>query len=113
MPREAVRSAATAAGIEAERIDDLVIAFNEAATNAVVHGSGQIAVKLWAGPAVVLCSVKDEGKRFDDPLCGFVPPPPSRLLGRGLGLWIARQLCDEVDIVPGPDGLEVRLVVRG
>jgi hypothetical protein len=28
-----------------------------------------------------------------------------------MGLWLARKLCDHVDLLPGPHGLTVRLVV--
>jgi hypothetical protein len=27
-----------------------------------------------------------------------------------MGLWLARKLCDHVDLVRGPEGLTVRLV---
>ncbi len=112
IPRQAVRRAVAAARLPAERVRDLVVAFNEIATNAVVHGDGCARVRVWAEEDVAVCTVSDEGTAFRDPLAGYDPPVASQMTNGGMGLWLSRQLCDEVDIVPGPSGLDVRLVVR-
>lgn len=112
IPRQAVRQAVAAARLPAERVRDLVVAFNEVATNAVVHGDGCARVRVWAEEDVAVCKVSDEGTAFRDPLAGYDPPVASQMTDGGMGLWLSRQLCDEVDIVPGPRGLDVRLVVR-
>ena len=107
-----MRSVVVGSNFSPERIDDLVIAFNEVVTNAIVHGRGAIDVKVWSEPGTVVCTVDDEGTGLQDPLRGFVPPRPPRMSGGGLGLWITRQLCDEVDILPSSGGLKVRLLLR-
>jgi anti-sigma regulatory factor (Ser/Thr protein kinase) len=111
IPRRAVRRAVEPAGLRPDRVSDLVLAFSEVATNALVHGFGAVSAKVWAQPGTAVCKVSDQGTSFDDLLAGYVPPSPMELAGGGIGLWLSRQLCDEVDIVPSPSGLTVRLVM--
>lgn len=112
IPRRAVHDAVAPAGLTPERVEDLVLAFSEVAANALVHGSGSTFVRVWADEGVAVCTVSDEGKVFADLLAGYVPPARAELVERGKGLWLSRQLCDEVDILPGESGLTVRLVMR-
>ena len=113
IPRDALRAVATRAGLGPDRLEDLLLAFTEVATNALVHGSSVAKARVWASNGTVVCTVSDTGSGMDDPLAGLVPPPREEDLDPGgLGLWVARQLCDAVDLIPGPEGLTVRLVVR-
>jgi anti-sigma regulatory factor (Ser/Thr protein kinase) len=111
IPRRAVRDAVASADLPIDRVKELVTAFNEVATNAILHGSGSIRVRVWSGNHAAVCSVSDEGTTFDDRLAGYSLPSPAEIGERGMGLWLSRQLCDELDILPGPSGLTVRLVV--
>ena len=43
------------------------------------------------------------------PFAGYGPAHGDDLSHGGMGLWLARQLCDHVDILTGPDGVTVRL----
>ncbi len=106
--RETVAQAARAAGCDGDRVDDLVLAVNEVATNAVEHGSGDAHLALWTGPGVreLLCEVHDGG-RLGDPLPGLRAPHPAD--PRGRGLWIARQLCDLLHVWSDPAGTHVRI----
>jgi anti-sigma regulatory factor (Ser/Thr protein kinase) len=106
--RENVALAARAAGCDAERIADLVLAVNEVATNAVEHGSGDAHLALWTGPGTreLLCEVHDDGP-LADPLPGLRSPHPSD--PRGRGLWIARQLCDLLHVWGDTAGTHVRI----
>jgi anti-sigma regulatory factor (Ser/Thr protein kinase) len=106
--REAVAQAARSVGCDRDRVDDLVLAVNEVATNAVEHGSGDARLDVWAGSSArgLVCEVHDGG-RLGDPLPGLRAPHPSN--PRGRGLWIARQLCDLLHVWTDVDGTHVRI----
>ena len=106
--REGVAQAARAAGCDRDRVDDLVLAVNEVATNAVEHGSGDAHLDVWTGSTLreLVCEVHDGGV-LDDPLPGLRAPHPSG--PRGRGLWIARQLCDLLHVWADPEGTHVRI----
>jgi anti-sigma regulatory factor (Ser/Thr protein kinase) len=106
--RALVARLAAAAGLDPSRRDDLVLVVNEAATNSIRHGGGTGAVAVWEDGDTIVCDVRDAG-RIADPLVGRVRPAPGQ--GSGLGLWLANQLCDLVQIRPFPTGSVVRLRV--
>ena len=108
--RETVREEAAAAGLPRARVAEVVLAVHEVAMNAVVHGEGEGAVRVWEEEDELLCEVEDHGSGIPDPLAGTVPPEASH--PRGRGLWIARQLCDRVEIESEPGETRVRLHVR-
>jgi anti-sigma regulatory factor (Ser/Thr protein kinase) len=54
-----------------------------------------------------VCEVSDDGAGLDDPLAGFVPPRPGH--SSGAGLWVARQLTQQLELVPSARGTTVRL----
>lgn len=101
---------ATAAGVSAAKIDDLVLAVSEAVTNTVRHGGGTGQIALWQDGGRYLCEVRDAG-RISDPLAGRVRPSIDRPGGRGL--WIMNQLCDLVQMRVTPDGQAIRLHIAG
>jgi anti-sigma regulatory factor (Ser/Thr protein kinase) len=104
--RHLVARTAARAGLGAQRIDDLVLAVNEVATNSVAHGGGGGVLLAWSGDDRVLCEVRDGG-RFDQPLAGRRRPNLSTR--RGHGLWLANQLCDLVQVRTTTAGTAVRL----
>ena len=55
------------------------------------------------------CHVHDLGHGLTDPLVGYFPPPQEPTSGRGL--WLARQLCDSVEIGTDDSGSHVRLLM--
>jgi anti-sigma regulatory factor (Ser/Thr protein kinase) len=88
--------------------DELVLALDEAATNAVLYGSRggdpvQVAVRVQG--AWVEATVLDHGPAQ--------PPQPSRttdqLSGHGRGLWLLRCLVDEVRVERAKLGTRVTL----
>ena len=105
-----VADRASAAGLDATRTDDLVLAVSEVATNSIRHGGGNGLLRIWAEGSTVICEVADAG-RIEDPLVGRGRPAPD--LGSGYGLWLANQVCDLVQIRTFHDGSVVRLHVRG
>jgi serine/threonine-protein kinase RsbW len=108
----AVRQAARSAlrGVSEQVADDVVLALNEAAANAVLYGSrgGQpIQVRVHVTGDWVEASVLDHGPQ----------PPPGlpadaehgELHAGGWGLWVLRRLVDEVRLERVERGTRVRL----
>jgi anti-sigma regulatory factor (Ser/Thr protein kinase) len=88
--------------------DEMLLALDEAATNAILHGSGggdPIEVAVRVGDAWVEATVLDHGPA--------TPPRPvsttDRLSGGGWGLWLLRCLVDEVRLEGVEDGTRVTL----
>ncbi|HVA59548.1 MAG TPA: sensor histidine kinase [Mycobacteriales bacterium] len=107
--RRFVADRATAAGVPAHRVADLVLAVNELATNSLRHAGGNGTLRIWTEPYTMLCEVRDRGL-IADPLIGRRRPPRGQEGGRGL--WLANQLCDLVQVRSGPNGSVVRLHLR-
>ncbi|MGC9669337.1 anti-sigma factor RsbA family regulatory protein [Planosporangium sp. 12N6] len=107
--RRFVVAQATRLGVPPGRLDDLILAVNEVATNAIRHGAGGGQVRIWRDERYLLCEVFDRG-RATKGLFGLVPPSPDSEGGHGL--WITRQLCDLVEIRSDPHGTTVRLYIR-
>jgi anti-sigma regulatory factor (Ser/Thr protein kinase) len=107
--RRAVEEAASGSRLDAERAEDLVLAVNEIATNAVEHGSAQAELFVWASDDELVCELHDEGD-LALPLIGLAPPHPSH--ARGRGTWIARQLCDALHVWRDDSGTHVRLLAH-
>ena len=105
--RELVRSAAAEAELPPERVAEAVLAAHEVAMNALTHGRGRGAVRIWRADRELVCEVEDHGPGLSDPHAGRAPPDTFGTRGRGL--WIARQLSDRVEIDSGPHGTCVRL----
>ena len=107
--RRFVAEQASVSGVPAARIDDLVLATSEVATNSVRHGGGTGVLRTWTEGDAFVCEIRDRGA-ITDPLVGRVEPGPSQIDGRGL--WLANQLCDLVQVRAFADGGAVRLHVR-
>ena len=103
-----IEGRAAKAGLDDERVDDLVYAVNEVVTNSICHGEGRARVSFWTGDddRSVTCEVRDRGW-IRDPLAGRIAPHPDRPSGRGL--WLVNQLCDLVQLRSSPAGTTVRL----
>ncbi len=103
--RGQVQQALLHAGCQLEHAEDVVLAVNEVATNAVEHGESEAELFLWTGDELV-CEVHDRGV-LGDPLPGLQAPHPSHPKGRGI--WIARQLCDMLHVWGDTAGTHVRM----
>jgi anti-sigma regulatory factor (Ser/Thr protein kinase) len=108
--RHAVHAAAaTGAWLAKDRLGDLLAALSEIVTNSLEHGQGERMLSVWADHGAVVCEVTDQGEGPVDPLAGY--RPPSDRANGGMGLWIARQVCDAV-CVENIDGVtRVRLAI--
>jgi anti-sigma regulatory factor (Ser/Thr protein kinase) len=104
--RTTVEQALDAADYGRERAEDVILAVNEVATNAVEHGTPQARLSVWTGPDGLICEI-DDGGRLRDPLPGLQAPHPAE--PRGRGVWIARQVCDSLHVWADERGTHVRM----
>jgi anti-sigma regulatory factor (Ser/Thr protein kinase) len=93
-------------------VEDFLLAVDEMTSNALRHGRPPVGLRLWIGPDRVVCTITDHGAGWDDPFAGYGPAHGEDLSRGGMGLWLARQLCDHVDISADSEGARVRLTVR-
>jgi PAS domain S-box-containing protein len=92
--------------------NDVVLAVEEACTNAIRHSgsSDDIEIRLALEGGDLTAAVKDKGRGFD--VESFDPErTPDPLLDHGRGLFLISQLCDEMQL-RRDHGLEVRFVKR-
>lgn len=105
--RRFVTAQATAGGLAGSRVEDLVLAVNEAATNSLLHSGGRPGVvRMWRSDGLLTCEIADGG-RISDPLAGRRRPPDEAHSGRGL--WLVNHLCDLVELRAEPGGTTLRL----
>lgn len=93
----------------APALEDFLLAVDEMTTNALRHGRPPVSLRLWANAERLVCTITDHGAGFEDPFIGYGPAHGDDLALGGMGLWLARQLCDHVDITPHGSGVHVRL----
>jgi serine/threonine-protein kinase RsbW len=119
---DAASSLAQRMGFEGERVSALKTAISEAITNAIEHGNQhnetmKVVVLLAARGDELIISVTDQGnKTFDS---DHVPKRPTieEALDRsdkgGWGIWLIRELMDEVEFTTAPSGgNQVRMVIH-
>ncbi|MFC7549477.1 ATP-binding protein [Plantactinospora sp. GCM10030261] len=107
--RHTVTSFAGGSGLSGQRLEDFILAVNELLTNAVRHGGGQGWLRLWCERRAVICEVSDSGEGIPVDLLGEQPRPAPDVAG-GWGLWLARQLTDEMVVHTSETGTTVRIV---
>jgi anti-sigma regulatory factor (Ser/Thr protein kinase) len=89
---------------------DFLLAMDEMTSNAIRHGGPPVSLRLWIGADRIVGSIGDGGPGWDDPFAGYGPAHGDDLSRGGMGLWLARQLCDHVDVVSdGRNGSGVRI----
>ena len=94
--RRTVTSMAVGSGIPGARADELALAVNEIASNAVVHGRPPACLRIWQRDDELICEVSDAGDGIKDVLAGQLTPPRQGIGGRGI--WLTRMLSDAVEI---------------
>lgn len=108
--RSFMRAQAAALLLDREATADLVLAVDEVLSNAILHGHAPGRVWVYREGLMLVCHVHDSGPGFADPLAGYLPPDQDA--ARGRGLWIARQICDCVEVANDATGTHVRLLVK-
>ncbi|MEU8080431.1 anti-sigma factor RsbA family regulatory protein [Catellatospora citrea] len=94
-------------GMSAYAVQGFVLAVSEVAANALLHGAPPVRVRLWSDGERALCAVSDGGRCFS-PYSGYVPT--DRPVGAGgMGLWLARQMTDDLTVDAAVGGCTVRL----
>jgi anti-sigma regulatory factor (Ser/Thr protein kinase) len=105
--RTAVRKAAKAIGFSDQRIADMQVAITEAATNAITHGKRPAYARGWRDNNLLVWQIEDHGTGIQQPLSGYSNPiDPTQ---GGVGLWVARQLSDLLQVQTAKSGTTVRL----
>ncbi len=106
----AVRALVTGHAARCGLADDIahgfVLAVHEVAANSVQHGGGHGILRLWQDRDRLVCEVRDRGV-IDPSRIADEAPSPEKTAGRGL--WLARQLCDLVEMQISSTGSVVRL----
>jgi anti-sigma regulatory factor (Ser/Thr protein kinase) len=97
-----------------DAVEDFLLAVDEMTSNAMRHGGPPVHLRLWVADDRIVCTISDRGPGWDDPFAGYGPAHGQDLSRGGMGLWLARQLCDHVDISSNGDGggARVRLTLR-
>jgi serine/threonine-protein kinase RsbW len=108
LARRRTASWARRAGMAADVADDFVIAVNEIATNAVRHGSPEATLRLWADGRAGLADIRDRGHW--PAASDSVPKRPAE--HGGMGLEVARMVCDDLRIDTTGSGTHVRLRMK-
>ena len=108
--RAAVRAWLHAAGVDALRAADVVLAVSEACSNAVMHAyapgvDGRFRVFAEAEGDQVSVTVADDGR-------GIAAARAAATSGLGLGLPLIASLADSVEARPGPDDRGTELSMR-
>ena len=105
--RRFAEETAAECGFAAAEVEQIKLAINEAAANAVEHGSAspgdEVRLRASAEDGALAIYVADAGR--------FVPSASawSELAERGRGMLVMALLMDEVDVRPSPDGTVIRL----
>jgi anti-sigma regulatory factor (Ser/Thr protein kinase) len=107
--RARTRACASRAGFPDDRIENMVLAVHELAANAIVHGGGAGRLRVWSQAGALLCQVDDSGRP------GSAPPEASSEQAAvnslpsepGHGLWVVRQVADQLQSISGPAGTSV------
>jgi anti-sigma regulatory factor (Ser/Thr protein kinase) len=105
--RAAVRDTAAATALPQVRVEDMVLAVNEAVTNATCHGRRPARLRIWAALERLVATITDRGPGPSDPYAGLLPTPTT---AGGRGLWMMHRLCSHVTFHRDEQGFTLGLV---
>ncbi|MFG1602790.1 anti-sigma factor RsbA family regulatory protein [Actinoplanes sp. NPDC049265] len=109
--RAHLRNQATAEGwLPPDRVEVLILALSELATNGIRHGGAHRDLRVWLNPEAVVCEVTDDGPDPPGPLAGYLPPVPG-IVG-GMGLWLVGQICDALSVTTADGVTRARFALR-
>ena len=121
---DAASTLANRMGFHHDRVDALKTAVSEAVTNAIEHGNQhdeakKVVVVMNARDGELIVSVQDEGNKLLDPGRLTKLPEieqkyePGDIDRGGWGIWLIRELMDEVEFTTAPSGgNHVRMVIH-
>ncbi len=109
-------------GFQGDRVDALKTAVSEAVTNAIEHGNQhdaamKVVVLLTVRDDELIVSVADQGRQLLDQNNVTRTPHIEDILDKsdkgGWGIWLIRELVDEVEFTTAPTGgNQVRMVIH-
>jgi serine/threonine-protein kinase RsbW len=109
-------------GFQEDRVESLKTAISEAVTNAIEHGNQhdaamKVVVLLTAREDELIVSVADQGRKQLDQDCTTKQPQIEEAFEKsdkgGWGIWLIRELMDEVEFTTAPSGgNQVRMVIH-
>jgi anti-sigma regulatory factor (Ser/Thr protein kinase) len=107
--RRLLARTAADAGLPTDRIDRFTVALSEIATNAILHANGSATMTITSSGTALMVEVRDHGTGLQT---NPRPALPHATQIGGRGLWLAEQLCDEVDINSSTSGTTIRMTMR-
>ncbi len=109
--RSAVAAHGDRLGLAGTQLDDMLLIAHELASNAIQHGGGRGRLWLWRQDGTARCRVVDWGNGLAVGVdAGLTVPTVGAVRGRGL--WLVRQLADEVELQTGDGGTSVTATIR-
>jgi serine/threonine-protein kinase RsbW len=107
-------------GVNERALGDLRLAVDEAVTNVIVHGygdlDGKVKVHMEGDGDTVIIRIRDQAKTFDSSHVNE-PQLDTALKDRpfgGMGIFLIKKMTDEAEFLPLPGGgNEIRLVKHG
>lgn len=109
--RHLVATQAAGYGLTGERLRLLVLAVNEAAEYLTEQARTPGTIRTWMQAGTIVVDVHQPAVGVTDPWVGF--RPPGLAAGGQAGLWLARQVCDAVEVRAHGGGTTIRLEVPG
>lgn len=109
--RDFVATQARLHGLSDERADLLVFAVHELATYLSAQFSHPVETRMWPAMGTVECELRVAGVPVPEPYAGF--DTPGSVADNDDRLWIARQLCDMLEIRPTQTGVTAWLSFAG
>lgn len=94
-------------GLQNGDADDFVLAINEIASNALIHGEADVQVWLGKNDQKLICEVTDGGSGIHDVEIGYAAPELRSTSKRGI--WVARQLTNATEFYRDERGFVVKL----
>ncbi|WP_202637703.1 ATP-binding protein [Bailinhaonella thermotolerans] len=107
--RRDVRQYAARAGLAGLPLRNLLFAVNEAVTNVVLHGGARGVLVVRADADAVHVEVIDDSGALSHRHLTRAPDPGH---GPGWGLWLIRQVCDEVRLDHPGGHTRLRLLLQ-
>lgn len=118
--RDYIDQAGNSLGVESGVLADLRLVVDEAVTNVVIHGYGEldgiVEIHMEGDGDAVIIRIRDQAKSFNPSLV-VEPQLDTALKDRpfgGMGIFLIRKMTDEVEFLSLPGGgNEMRLLKRG
>lgn len=115
IPMAAAATVAHRMGFSQDRIDDLKTAVSEAVTNAIEHGNQsnveiKVLVELTIQDNALTLNVVDQGRQPIPEITEKRPDRPGH--EGGWGMFLIKQLMDEVKVFAKPGRNEMRMVIH-